>query len=67
MENEFGSIRITKYNNLIAKECILYSVDVDKLSLINDITDDGSTAFCIDTSQLFIKHDTTWCEVKING
>ena len=61
---DLGSIRLTGYGQLNKKEYILNFEDVDKLSLIND-TGDGSTAFCVDTGQLFIKHENEWKEVNI--
>ena len=62
MANELGSIRFTGYKQRNKKEYILFSADVNKLSLIEN-AGVGSTAFCIDTGQLYILHDGTWYEV----
>ncbi len=65
MENEFGSIRLTAYEQMDKKEYILLSEDVDKLDMIvTENVGDGSTAFCVDTGQLYILHDRTWYEVS---
>ena len=63
MAVDLGSIRLTGYGQLNTKEFILNYEDVNKLDLLSD-TGEGSTAFCVDTSQLFIKHENTWKEVQ---
>ena len=60
-----GSIRLTGYGQLNTKEFILNYEDVDKLNLLSD-AGEGSTAFCVDTGQLYIKHEGIWKEVKKN-
>ncbi len=60
---DLGSIRLTGYGQLNTKEFILNYEDVDKLNLLDD-TGEGSTAFCVDTGQLFIKHENEWKEVQ---
>lgn len=64
MAVDLGSIRLTGYGQLRTKEFILNYEDVDKLNLLSD-TAEGSTAFCVDTGQLFIKHENEWKEVII--
>lgn len=61
---DLGSIRLTGYGQLRTKEFILNYEDMDKLDLLSD-TGEGSTAFCVDTGQLFIKHENEWKEVII--
>lgn len=61
---DLGSIRLTGYGQLRTKEFILNYEDVDKLNLLSD-TGEGSTAFCVDTGQLFIKHENKWKEVVV--
>lgn len=58
-----GSIRLTGYGQLNTKEFILNYEDVDKLDLLSD-AGEGSTALCVDTGQLFIKHESEWKEVQ---
>ena len=60
---DLGSIRLTGYGQLRTKEFILNYEDVDKLNLLSD-TGEGSTAFCVDTGQLYIKHEGIWKEVQ---
>ena len=62
---DLGSIRLTGYGQLRTKEFILNYEDVDKLDLLSD-AGEGSTAFCVDTGQLYIKHEGIWKEVKKN-
>ena len=61
---DLKSIRLTGYGQLRTKEFILNYEDVDKLDLLSD-TGEGSTAFCVDTGQLFIKHENEWKEVIV--
>ena len=61
---DLDSIRLTGYGQLRTKEFILNYEDVDKLDLLSD-TGEGSTAFCVDTGQLFIKHENEWKEVIV--
>ena len=61
---DLESIRLTGYRQLRTKEFILNYEDVDKLDLLSD-TGEGSTAFCVDTGQLFIKHENEWKEVVV--
>ena len=63
MAVDLGSIRLTGYGQLNTKEFILNYEDVNKLNLL-DNTGEGSTAFCVDTGQLFIKHESEWKEVQ---
>ena len=63
MAVDLGSIRLTGYGQLRTKEFILNYEDVDKLDLLSD-TGEGSTAFCVDTGQLYIKHEGIWKEVQ---
>ena len=58
------SIRLTGCVKYRTKEFILNYEDVDKLNLC-DLAGEGSTAFCVDTGQLFIKHENEWKEVII--
>ena len=60
---DLGSIRLTGYGQLNTKKFILNYEDVNKLNLLDD-TGEGSTAFCVDTGQLYIKHENTWKEVQ---
>ena len=60
---DLGSIRLTGYGQLNTKEFILNYEDVNKLNLLDD-TGEGSTAFCVDTGQFYIKHENTWKEVQ---
>ena len=60
---DLGSIRLTGYGQLRTKEFILNYEDVDKLDLLSD-AGEGSTAFCVDTGQLYIKHEGIWKEVQ---
>ena len=54
-----GSIRQVgnRFNNI--KEFILKSADVEKLKLIEN-ANDGSTAWCTDTHELYILHLGEW-------
>ena len=61
---DLESIRLIGYGQLRTKEFILNYEDVDKLDLLSD-TGEGSTAFCVDTGQLFIKHENEWKEVVV--
>ena len=61
---DLGSIRLIGYGQLRKKEFILNYEDIDKLDLLSD-TGEGSTAFCVDTGQLYIKHENEWKEVVI--
>lgn len=61
---DLRSIRLTGYGQLNTKELILNYGDVNKLDLFSD-TGEGSTAFCADTSQLFIKHENEWKNVVV--
>ena len=63
MAVDLGSIRLTGYGQLRTKEFILNYEDVDKLDLLSD-AGEGSTAFCVDTGQLYIKHEGIWKEVQ---
>ena len=63
MAVDLGSIRLTGYGQLNTKEFILNYEDVDKLNLC-DLAGEGSTAFCVDTGQFYIKHENTWKEVQ---
>ena len=58
---DLGSIRFTGYRQGNKKEYIFFSAAVEKLSLIEN-AGTGSTAFCIDTEKLYIKHDSTQYE-----
>lgn len=46
------------------REYLLDSTDVDKLNLLEK-AEDGSTAWCTDTSELYIKHNGEWKKQKI--
>ena len=70
---DFGSIKMTnvdsrpQYKNNITyriREYILKSSDVSKLDSITNAAD-GSTAFCVDTADLYILHIGEW--VKFGG
>ena len=57
---DLGSIRFTGYGQMNKKEYILKSEDVSKLALIEG-AGNGSTAFCVDTGELYVFHDiTSW-------
>lgn len=59
---DFGTIRLTSSEGLEAKDYILNSADIDKLSLITN-AGQGSTAFCTDTKKMYIKHLEEWVEI----
>ena len=65
---DFGSIRCTDLKggaNFKGKnQYILKSTDVNKLDSITNAAD-GSTAICVDTSDLYILHMGEW--VKLGG
>lgn len=56
---DFGSIRMTKSKNNGVNDYILKSTDLIKLDLITNASD-GSTAFCTDTTDLYIMHLGEW-------
>lgn len=56
-----GSVRRTNYSGV--NDYILNSADLEILDKID--TADGSTAFCVDTKELYILHIGEW--VKLNG
>ena len=56
---DLGSIRFTGYGQRNKKEYILKSEDVSKLALLEGAMN-GSTAYCVDTSELYVLHDVTW-------
>ncbi len=58
-EPDFGSIRMSKNDPY---EYILKSEDVQKLNLLTKVPD-GATAFCIDSTDLYMKHDSMWVKV----
>ena len=60
---DFGSIRLTKSRYNGVNEYILKSTDVSKLDSITNAAD-GSTAFCVNTKELYILHIGEW--VKLN-
>lgn len=61
-EPDFGSIRLVRtYKNKV-REYLLNSADVPKLNSIYN-ANDGSTAFCVDTGDLYIKHIDEWKKV----
>lgn len=64
--DKFGSIRLTSSQGCLVKEYILKSEDIDKLNLITN-ADDGSTAFCTDNNDLYIKHLDEWCKVGVEN
>ena len=51
-----GSIELKKHD---AREYLLESTDVDNLNAIKNATD-GSTAWCTDTHELYVKHNGKW-------
>lgn len=55
---DFGSIRLTGVKGNVRKY-VLKSEDIGKLDLITNAAS-GSTAICVDTSDVYIKHDKTW-------
>lgn len=57
--SDLGSIRQVGNRFYNIKEYILKSVDLDKLKLINN-AEDGSTAWCTDTQELYILHLGEW-------
>lgn len=57
--SDLGSIRQVGNRFYNIKEYILKSVDLDKLKLINS-AEDGSTAWCTDTQELYILHLNEW-------
>lgn len=59
---DLGSIRQTGANARNVKEYILNSADAEKLSKIDNAAD-GSTAFCVDTSELYILHMHEWVKI----
>lgn len=61
---DFGSIRLVTAEQSYVKNYILNSSDTSKLDLITN-AGDGSIAYCIDTSQLYIKHLNKWNEVGL--
>ena len=54
-----SSIRVIGNGYYNIKEYILKSTDLEKLKLIGD-AEDGSTAWCTDTQELYILHLGEW-------
>lgn len=70
-EPDFGSIRATKLTEGSAKvkginEYVLYSDDVAKLDNITNAAC-GSTAFCVDTADMYVLMDDGWSKVGGDG
>ena len=59
---DFGSIRLTSSKGKSNKEYILNSEDLEKLNLIQN-AGQGSTALCVDTKELYIKHLNGWVKL----
>ena len=59
---DFGSIRLTSSEGKSNKDYILNSEDLEKLNLITN-AGQGSTALCIDTKELYIKHLNGWVKI----
>ena len=59
---DFGSIRLTRTYKNDVREYLLNSADVAKLNSITN-ANDGSTAYCVDTGDLYIKHIEEWKKV----
>lgn len=57
--NDLGSIRQVGNRFYNIKEYILKSIDVDKLKLLTN-AEDGSTAWCTDTHELYMLHLGKW-------
>lgn len=57
--SDLGSIRQVGNRFYNIKEYILKSTDVDKLKLLTN-AEDGSTALCTDTHELYILHLGEW-------
>ena len=53
---DLGSIELWKNDT---REYLLDSTDVDKLNLLEK-AEDGSTAWCTDTHELYVKHNNKW-------
>lgn len=60
---DFGSVRLVTAEQSYVKNYILNSEDISKLDLITNASD-GSVAYCVDISQLYIKHLNKWNEVE---
>lgn len=56
---ELGSIKMILCRNDNMKDYTLLSADVDKLSQLTDAAT-GSTALCVDTTDVYIKHNGEW-------
>ena len=61
-EPNFGSIRLVRTCKNNVREYLLNSADVSKLNSIYN-ANDGSTAYCVDTGELYIKHIDEWKKV----
>lgn len=59
---DFGSIRQVRVYRDNVREYLLNSADVPKLNSIKN-ANDGSTAYCVDTGDLYIKHINEWKKV----
>lgn len=59
---DFGSIRLTRTYKNNVREYLLNSSDVAKLNSITN-ANDGSTAYCVDTGDLYIMHMGEWKKV----
>ena len=57
--SDLGSIRQVGNRFYNIKEYILKSIDVDKLKLLTN-AEDGSTAWCTDTHELYMLHLGKW-------
>ena len=57
--SDLGSIRQVGNRFYNIKEYILQSTDVDKLKLLTN-AEDGSTAWCTDTQELYMLHMNEW-------
>ena len=57
--SDLGSIRQVDNRFYNIREYILKSTDVDKLKLLTN-AEDGSTAWCTDTQELYMLHMNEW-------
>ena len=59
--HEIGSIRLTGYEQMNKKEYTLLSEDADRLDeVVTENVGNGSTAYCVDTRELYVLHLGTW-------
>lgn len=58
---DFGSIRMVNRDTKNRFEYWLYAADAEKLNLITNAAT-GSKAVCMDTDDIYLRHDDKWCK-----